>query len=146
MQTSARPYVIVVDDFRDGADTLVQILQFGGYETRAAYSMAEGLRLVQQRAPSALISEFATGSELAGALLAEVRLQNPAALLIAVTARPDLYPSPVASQFDCVLWKPADPSRLLRLLQSTAIGLHAIGGAADGSRTFHTPTNNRRPE
>ena len=145
MQTSARPYVIVVDDFRDGADTLVQILQFGGYETRAAYSVTEGLRLVRQRPPSALISEFATGSELAGELLAAVRRQEPAALLIAVTARSDLYPSPLASQFDCVLWKPADPSKLLRLLQSTAIGLHAIGGASNGSRTSHTPTNNRRP-
>ena len=56
-ESGRRRRVLVVDDHRRIADTVVQTLELNGYQAKAAYSGEEGLALAQEFRPSILISD-----------------------------------------------------------------------------------------
>lgn len=67
-----RPFIVVVDDERRIADTLVLILKSKGYAAEAAHDGASALAICRQRAPDLVVSDVVmpgtNGIELAIAI------------------------------------------------------------------------------
>jgi CheY-like chemotaxis protein len=68
----ARPFVVVVDDEKRIADTLVLILKSKGYAAQAAHDGASALAICRQKVPDVLVSDVVmpgmNGIELAIAI------------------------------------------------------------------------------
>jgi CheY-like chemotaxis protein len=110
--------VLVVDDDRDGADSLVMLLQEFGLAARAAYSAADAGRTVQDGfRPDALILDIGLpdldGYEVAHELCAALP-DRP--LVVALTGYASLDDRSRCEGFDFHLLKPADPRALLEVL------------------------------
>jgi DNA-binding response OmpR family regulator len=57
VSTGSKARVLVIDDDRAVADTLVLVLKFSGYDAVAAYSGEEGLELARQSAYDHLVTD-----------------------------------------------------------------------------------------
>jgi CheY-like chemotaxis protein len=58
MLTAERPFrVLVIDDNRDGADTLVMLLRLSGYDVRSVYSGLNALVAPEDFAPDCIVSD-----------------------------------------------------------------------------------------
>lgn len=72
-----RPFIVVVDDERRIADTLVLILNSKGYAAEAAYDGASALEICQQKTPDLVLSDVVmpgmNGIELAIAIRQQFR-------------------------------------------------------------------------
>ena len=113
----ARPLeVLVVDDNRDCADSVAELVRCWGYTARVAYDGADALRLAEEEPPDCLMLDInmpgLNGFAVAGQVRADPRLR--AAKLIAFSARagPDYERRATDAGFDYILTKPADPARL----------------------------------
>lgn len=110
--------VLVVDDWRDGADSLAMLLDLAGYETATAYDGAEALEVARRFEPDTVILDInmpVMDGQQAARELRRVSL-NPDLVLVALTAqerRPDTNPM---ADFDLYLQKPCDTGLLLNLL------------------------------
>ena len=112
--------VLVVDDDRDTADTLVALLGLHGYAATPAYSAEDALRQATTHPPDAVVSDLwmsTDGCELARELVA-VLTHRP--LLVAVTGVYGADERCRQAGYDHVLLKPADPSLLAALLAAPA--------------------------
>lgn len=122
--------VLVVDDDRDSAVVLQQLLQLDGYAVLTADGGAEALPLVAREEPLCVLIDL-NMPEMGGAELARhIRAQHGTALvLVAVTGVSDSEAMRVAelAGIDHVLPKPIDLARLRQILPP-------IGSAADLSR------------
>ena len=110
--------VLIVDDNRDGADTLAQLLAAYGHETRAVYSAQEAGRVVQDGfVPDAVLLDLVLphldGFQLARELCAALP-RKP--LLVAVTGYGNLGERCRQEGFDHYYVKPVDPTELLEVL------------------------------
>ncbi|WP_254513909.1 PAS domain S-box protein [Anatilimnocola floriformis] len=117
-KTSLR--ILVVDDNRDGADSLSLMLKFIGNETRTAYDGEEGVRLAGQYRPDVILFDIGlpklNGFEACRQIRAQPWGKTP--ILIAVTGwgqDEDRRRSQEAG-FDYHLVKPVDPRELMKLL------------------------------
>jgi DNA-binding response OmpR family regulator len=122
--------VLVVDDEKRIADTLVAILESKGYESRAAYDGATALETCQERIPDLLISDVVmpgmSGIELG---IAVKREYSTCRVLLfsgqAATAQMLEDAEGQGHRFD-LLAKPVHPSVLLervKQLIGTAVGI-----------------------
>jgi two-component system CheB/CheR fusion protein len=116
--------VLVVDDSRDGADTLAMLLRLWGHDARVAYDGLDGLRLARTYRPQVVLLDLSL-PRLDGYHLAEVlhgKTELPQARLIAVTGLgADCYRARCAGAgFDHFLVKPVDPDELHDLLSGLA--------------------------
>lgn len=57
--TGVRPYVLVVDDLRDAANSMAQLLGLWGYDADPMYSGAAALEAAHRRRPSAVLLDIA---------------------------------------------------------------------------------------
>ena len=112
--------VLVADDERDTADTLVKILSFQGYDVRVAYDGAHVLREAWQFFPDVVILDIGmpqvNGYDVARALRARIS----GVVLVAVTAwkaNTDKILAQMAG-FDHHFGKPCDPSAIVELLDT----------------------------
>ncbi len=115
--------VIVVDDNRDAADTLVTLLQRWGYTTVAAYDGACALELADTFSPDVVLLDLRmpglTGFEVARRL----HSLHPRMRLVALTGygttqdKADAY----RAGFDCYLLKPVDVDTLNAVLRRYAL-------------------------
>jgi CheY-like chemotaxis protein len=116
--------VLVVDDNRDAANSLVMLLRCLGYDARAAYNGQEALDTAEEFAPRVVLLDLRLpvidGYEVARRLR---RGSHPLSMLVAVSGLDgDETAIRVRSAgFDCHLVKPVDPIRLEKLLAS-AVG------------------------
>jgi len=115
-----RRRVLVVDDNRDAADSIVQILGLWGYEVRAAYDGASAIQVAGEYRPGVVFLDLGlpgmNGFEVARRLRAEQGLGGT--LLVAMTGHSldeDRRQSQEAG-CDCHLIKPVDPVVLRELL------------------------------
>jgi signal transduction histidine kinase len=114
--------VLVVDDNRDSADSLSELLQSCGHETRTAYSGGQALDVAAQWTPQIALLDIGlpdmSGHELARQLLA--RAVTPRPVLVALTGwgQPADVARAVEAGFDHHLTKPADVDALLSLVDS----------------------------
>jgi CheY-like chemotaxis protein len=113
--------VLVVDDDRDGADTLVMLLQDFGLDGRAVYSANDAGRVVQDGfQPDALVLDIGLpemdGFEVAHALCDALPFRP---LLVALTGYTNLDERSRREGFDHCFLKPADLNTLLAVLLSS---------------------------
>ena len=114
--------VLVVEDNRDSAESLRQLLYHYGYEVAVAYTGQEGLRAAKRMRPDVVLCDIglpdSNGFVVAAALREDP--QTCEARLIAVTAYGQDEDRRRAREagFDLHLVKPVDPEVLLRRLQS----------------------------
>ncbi len=125
MPESVKPRVLVADDERVIADTLVAILNHGGFDARAAYSSAEAVDTAGSFRPDVLISDVIM-DELSGIEAAiRIRAMLPGIrvfLLSGQTATQELLEQRNAGGYGFqVLVKPVPPRDLMsRLRESLA--------------------------
>ena len=110
--------IVIAEDESMIADMLADFLQDAGYEVTLAPHGLAALKLVQEKEPDLLISDYMmplmTGQELAEAVRKNLRLNKLPILLMSGAqshigrSRPDL--------FDAVLDKPYTPDQLLEIV------------------------------
>jgi CheY-like chemotaxis protein len=116
--------VLVVDDNKDGAETLAVLLEAYGYRVRTALDGDAALSLARAVPPDAVILDLGLpgmdGFTLAEALCA---MLDRRPLLIVVSGFTDLRAECLALGMDYYLFKPVDPTHLNDLLSSHAAKL-----------------------
>jgi len=118
--------VLVIDDSRDGADSLAEVLRVLGYEVRVAYDGPAGLAEATQFRPDAVVCDIGmpgmSGLEVARRLRADPSLR--AVRLVAATGwgQDDDRRRSREAGFDHHLTKPIDPADLREALHTTADG------------------------
>lgn len=120
--------ILVVDDNRDGAETLAMILRFAGHEVQVAFSGKEALALgVEQKSNVILLDLAMPGMD--GYTVAQTLRTQPEtrdALLIAVTGfgTPGDRAKSLAAGFHLHLLKPVEKEQLLEAVQGKAVQRH----------------------
>jgi two-component system, OmpR family, response regulator len=113
--------VLVVDDDRDGAESLAEVLRAYGHEARTACTPTTAVIEADAFRPDAVLMDIGIpgmdGYRLAGRLC-EVLGHKP--LLVAVTGYGNLEGRSRQEGFDHHFVKPADPDELARLLAAHA--------------------------
>jgi CheY-like chemotaxis protein len=109
--------VLVVEDNRDSADTLRQLLYSSGYEVAVAYTGHDGLRAAKRMKPEIILCDIGL-PDTNGFVVASALREDPqtcGARLIAVTAygRDEDRRRAREAGFDLHLVKPVDPGVLL---------------------------------
>ncbi len=112
--------VLVVDDNRDGADSMAMVLQLHGHEVRVAYDGLEGVKAALAQAPDVILCDIGLPG-LDGFGVARALRKNPVtarARLIAVTAYGSEQTKRLCNEagFDRHFTKPVDPNTLAGLL------------------------------
>ena len=114
--------VVVIDDNIDAADALSEVLASCGYEVLTAYGARAGLRLVEDFAPQAVVSDLEM-PEMSGLEEAEIIRAMPLKRqprLVAVTGAADAEMQRRAQKagFDFFLGKPTALPDLLNALRA----------------------------
>jgi CheY-like chemotaxis protein len=115
--------VLVVDDNKDAADSLVTLLRLWGHYADAAYDGANGLATARSLQSQVLILDFSMPDMHGGELAARVR-SDPTlkkALIIAASANfPDEF-NDYWKHFDVSIGKPYNLAKLEKLLAAHAV-------------------------
>lgn len=113
--------VLIVDDNRDGADSMAELAYLHGHAVRTAYSPTEALAALDSFAPDAVLMDLGMpgmdGYELAREI--RDRLSRPP-LLVAVTGHSMLDGRSRDEGFDEHFLKPVDPAALMAYLAAHA--------------------------
>jgi CheY-like chemotaxis protein len=119
--------VLVVDDYRDAADSLGCLLRLWGYHARVAYEGATALETALRERPDLILLDLAMpgmdGLELARRLRAEPTLHGVVLVAITGLARPADRVKSEAAGIQYHLVKPVEPELLQRLLAKHATQL-----------------------
>jgi signal transduction histidine kinase len=118
--------VLVVDDNRDGAESLAMLLRLWGHEVRVAYDGPSALRLAEAERPEVVLLDIGLPGMDGYQVARRLRERSGGArqLLVALTGYgqgEDRRRSQQAG-FDHHLVKPLDPDELQRLLTARAAG------------------------
>jgi DNA-binding response OmpR family regulator len=122
MSHSTFPFaVLVVDDCRDCADSLADVLRAYGHEARTAYTPTEALITVANFSPDAMVMDIGMpgmdGYRLAEKLCGRLG-RKP--LLVALTGYGNLEDRSRREGFDHHFLKPLDPAELMAALAAHA--------------------------
>lgn len=113
--------VLIIDDHKDAADLLNDVLQFYGYSTVVAYSGHDALTLFERVRPEVAILDLGmpsmTGFQLVRNLKATPVHVNT--LFVALTGwdTRDVRESALQAGFDFHFVKPADPAAISALIE-----------------------------
>jgi DNA-binding response OmpR family regulator len=138
----ARPLtVLIVDDDRDGAESLATVLQAYGYDARTACTATTAVIEAEAFRPDAVVMDIGIpgtdGYRLAGRLC-EMLGRRP--LLVAVTGYGDLEDRSRQEGFDHHFLKPADLAELAGVLAAHA------GRGPRATHTTSMPTGRERAD
>lgn len=117
--------VLIVDDNADAAQTLGMILEAAGYQVEVAFNAKTAIQLAQGSAPQLLVLDIGLpdidGNELARRL--RLLPQTARSSFIALTGygQPEDRARCLSAGFDYHLTKPADATKLLKLLQEISL-------------------------
>jgi CheY-like chemotaxis protein len=115
-----------VEDNADVADSLRILLELLGHEVRVAYTGPEGVRTAHEFRPEVVLCDIGLPGLDGFGVAGELRHDDVTARtrLIAVTAYGDdaTRQRALASGFDLLVTKPADPAALLQLVAQSAPG------------------------
>jgi two-component system OmpR family response regulator len=112
-------HILIVDDNRDAADSLGELVRMLGHQVTVAYDGEAGLRAATRAPPDCLILDIAMPGMDGYTLARKVREAGlTGAKLMAVTAFSDAEHARRADEagFDYRLVKPADPAEITRAL------------------------------
>ena len=115
--------VLVIEDSRDGAESLRMLLSLSGHEVRVAHTGPSGVDAAKEFRPAVVLCDIGLPGGMSGYDVARALRQDPAtapARLIAVSGygQPEDQAKARAAGFDLHLTKPADPNDLQRRLAS----------------------------
>jgi len=111
--------VLLIDDNRDAADSLAELLRFSGYEVEVAYSGMSALARARASHPDVVLCDLglaeSSGYEIAKAIRYD---QTDRMKLVAINghARPEDIRRSREAGFDAHLAKPTQPSDIETLL------------------------------
>jgi CheY-like chemotaxis protein len=119
-----RLFVLIVDDNRNNADTLAELLRLRGHNARVAYSGAQALIIVRVWRPDVAILDVDMGGVRGVELARGMRKTAGPIMLVAVSevGANDEVAWMNARAFDHVFLKPMDKDELLELLDKRAYG------------------------
>jgi CheY-like chemotaxis protein len=149
--------VLVVDDYRDAADSLVELLRMHDIDAHACYSADEGLDLASKLEPTVVIIEPAVlgqtinGLQLAAMLHHGKTAQHPLLVALAGHGRQQDIAAAVQGGFDAFLLKPSCWDDIFSLVRPASPRCGAMAGphplptaAAPAKRRGHRKARSRR--
>jgi signal transduction histidine kinase len=115
--------ILVIEDSRDGAESLRLLLALSGHEVRVAHTGPAGIQAAREFQPAIVLCDLGLPGGLSGYDVARSLRQDPAtaqARLIAVSGygQPEDQARARVAGFDLHLTKPVDPAELQRRLAS----------------------------
>ena len=121
--------ILVVDDNRDGADSLTLTLQIMGNEVRTAYDGQEGMDTASEFRPGVLLLDIGLPKLNGYEVCRRIREQSwgKDVMLIAITGwgQDDDRRRSKEAGFDHHMVKPVDPQFLMKILAGLEAGRHA---------------------
>ena len=112
--------VLVVDDNRDAADTMAEVLRLLGCAVRTAYDGPQALALAAEFLPQLVLLDLdmpgMSGYEVARTLRSRAGDQQPLAAAVTGYGAPEDRRRTHEAGFDAHLAKPVDPAQLQRLI------------------------------
>jgi CheY-like chemotaxis protein len=116
----ARVRVLIIDDNRDGADSLRLVLELHGFEAHAAYSGPEGISAALELAPDFVLCDIGlpglNGYEVAAALRRHSTTAGARLIALSAYNADEAQTRGRQAGFEHHIVKPADPDALLGLL------------------------------
>ncbi len=112
--------VLVVDDNRDAADTLAQLVELLGHDVEVAYDGPSALAKVRERAPDVVLCDLGLPGMDGYDVARQIRAGSGGRVrLVAVSgyAQPEDVARATAAGFDVHVPKPADPERIDEVLR-----------------------------
>ncbi|MBF6569228.1 MAG: response regulator [Candidatus Binataceae bacterium] len=126
--------ILVVDDDRDGAESLAILLQLSGHQVRLAYDGKQALTIAREFIPNVALIDLGlpmmNGFEVARLIRQEPALNTTVLVALTGYGREDDKRESVKAGFDHHLVKPTDFNALEQVLQTVA-----DSEQADNSRT-----------
>jgi CheY-like chemotaxis protein len=123
--------VLVVDDNRDAAETLCEILAMSGFSSHMECSGEAAVRAVERFAPDAVLLDIGLpdidGYEVCGRIRGSGISKQPVVIALTGWGQDKDRDRATAAGFNGHLTKPAEPDRVFALLREL---LTATGGAA----------------
>jgi CheY-like chemotaxis protein len=118
--------IVVVDDDKDARDLISTTLAHAGANVFAAGSMIEALKVLQEAAPQALVSDIAmpngTGYELIREIRLVPRLAKMPAIALTAFGRVEDRERALTAGFNYHITKPVDPHHLVRAVMTALKG------------------------
>jgi signal transduction histidine kinase/CheY-like chemotaxis protein len=118
--------VLVVDDHRDAAESLADVVRMLGHEVEVAFDGESAIEAVRASPPDLVLCDIGlpglSGYQVAEALRADRRLDGVRLVAVSGYARPEDRQRALDAGFADHLAKPADPDRVLRLLAGGKTG------------------------
>lgn len=115
--------VLIVEDNRDGADTLATLLQAYGFEVQVAYTGPDGLQAALDDPPDAVVCDInlpgLDGLTIARRLC-EALPEKPLMVAVSALREEELIGPAGRAGFDHYFAKPADPAELGSVLTELA--------------------------
>lgn len=117
---ATRPYILIVDDLPDAADSLAELLSLWGYDSEPLYSGAEALKAAAVRRPDVVLLDLGMPGMSGFEFIMRLR-DMPGCMdttVVVITGYPSRSCQDWARRLgiDHYLLKPADPGRLRTLL------------------------------
>jgi CheY-like chemotaxis protein len=143
MSIRSNPRVLVVDDWRDAADSLAQLLTLWGYDAEACYGGVAALAVARTYRPDVVLLDVGMpgldGFQVALGLREMPGLAGTTIVGLTGYSDEDCQISALEAGFDHCLLKPVELPRLRELIGGVVLPLGEFrrGGAltADGGRT-----------
>ena len=110
--------MLVVDDNRDAADTLAQVVEMFGHTTEVTYDGSTAISKARASAPDVVLCDLGLPDMSGYEVAAAIRAGPGNVRLIAVSgyAQPEDIARAASAGFDAHLAKPVEPEMLRRLL------------------------------
>lgn len=114
------PRVLIIEDNRDGADSLRLLLEFFGYEVAVARTGPQGVQAASDWHPDIILSDIGlpgmNGYEVASALRHDPATARTPLVAISGYGDEETLQRAQEAGFDYFFTKPADPTDLLHLI------------------------------
>lgn len=115
--------VLVIDDNRDSADSLMMILQIAGHQVRCAYDGINALATAEEFHPQAALLDLSLPGMHGYEVASHLRAHHPGITLIALSGYSqfeDIQRSKAAG-FAAHLVKPVDPQTIFEILKEVPL-------------------------
>jgi len=123
VRDESRRKILLIEDNRDAAETLQELLKLYGYQVQLAFNGREGLEAARQWQPNVVLCDLGlpgmSGHEVAEALRADPTMEGLRLIAISGYVQTSDTARSHAAGFDHHLAKPVDLNRLLQLIDGT---------------------------
>lgn len=115
--------VLVVDDYKDCADTAARILAGEGHEVHVAYSASDALAKATAHCPDVVVMDIGLPGRTGIDLAKEIRQSCPTCRIVAVTGftQEEIRRKSEEAGFNGYLLKPAEPEAVNSLVMKHCI-------------------------